>query len=343
MSEQIKAKVVCHSKSAYTGKEIVTFELDFPRLILSEWNTHGAISKNASSSRAIPVAKMLEQVVTNTARPTRFGKANSGMQDNGEHSEEVWTENWLTSSKEFMSPVKAWENASRFAVMRAEEFSDAGYAKQICNRLIEPFQMMKVVATATDWENFFFLRDHPAADPTIEALAKAMRKAKDESTPRTLWEGEWHLPYVKTVRNFDGFLEYCIEAAQDDKDSFLGLDSNVWYKAIPFEDAIQISLSCCSQVSYRKLDESLEKAKSVVSRLNLSGEDNEPVHASPAQHQGSPIKYYIGSGEEKNLKFDPSTWKEGITHVDRDGTLCSNNFKEWVQYRALIPNNVKKG
>jgi hypothetical protein len=106
------------------------------------------------------------------------------------------------------------------------------------------------------------------------------------------------------------------------------------------QDALAISASCCAQVSYRKLDDSLEKAKDIFSKLI----DSKPCHASPTEHQATPMK---GSGEEPNgwqMAFNhsgfPESWENGITHADRDGILWSGNFKSWIQHRQLIPDNV---
>lgn len=333
------AKAIAHSKSVITGKEVITFELEFPRIVLAEFNTHSALSKNSSSSRAIPVAKILEQVRNNPAMPVRFGAANKGMQDAGEHAGIV------TFTDEFGpwsgSAEDAWHYAAMDAAQWAERFYEAGYAKQICNRLIEPFQTMKVVMTATELNNFIWLRDHPAADPTIEALAKAIKESKETSVPVELQPGEWHTPYYGNGSWKEGF----------DYD----------YQGVSLQEALAISASCCAQASFRTLDDSLEKAYSVVDKLNLKGENDEPVHASPTEHQCTPIaesepelkfqtfdpsfdafvpKMIVG---KVNVKSKPETWEEGITHMDRDGTMCSGNLKGFIQYRQLIPNNVKKG
>lgn len=315
---QIKAKIIAHSKSAVNGKEIVTFELEFPRLILAEFNTHNALSKNASSSRAIPVAKMLEQVRNNPAMPVRFGKKNKGMQDAGEHSEMVvvWDEEtgWIKTS-----PQIAWMVAAQQAADFAQAFDDAGYAKQICNRLIEPFQMMKVVMTATELNNFIWLRDHPAADPTIDALAKAIKAAKEDSIAVVLKPGEWHTPYYG-----DGHW------SEESPDSL--------------EDALMVSSSCCAQVSFRSLNDTIEKARDVSAKLNLKGEQpDQPVHASPTEHQASPMQNVSGLYGFNNDDIPQNYWQEGVTHMDRNYKFWSGNFQSWVQYRKLIPNNCKEG
>lgn len=352
---QITAKVIAHSKSAVNGKEIITFELEFPRLILAEFNTHNALSKNASSSRAIPVAKMLEQVRNNPAMPVRFGKKNKGMQDAGEHNEQVFIGHIGGYYEGYYDVKDAWSVAAEVTAGFAYAFDQAGYAKQICNRLIETFQMMKVVMTATELNNFIWLRDHPAADPTIELLAKAIKKAKEESTPFLLQPGEWHLPYVETTRDFSGKILYIVTTDRDDPERVPDVEYDRYVRILSEEDALAISASCCAQVSFRSLDDSIEKAYSVVQKLNLGGNDDEPVHASPLEHQATPMKettyhrvdkypdMYVTKSLDQNNPENIKSWQEGITHVTREGEFGSGNLKGFIQYRQLIPNNVKRG
>jgi len=332
--DQTKATAIAHSKSAVTGKEMITFELEFPRPILAEFNTHNALSKNASSSRAIPVPTMLKQVRKNPAYLARYGAANTGMQDKGAHDGQVivWDDEtgWIKVSAQV-----AWKFAAQDAADLAEAFHNAGYAKQVCNRLIEPFQMMKVVMTATELNNFKWLRRHDAADPTIDSLTQKVIAAQEASTPVILQPGEWHVPYYN-----EGYwiphrtLEVYPEIVVDKFGHSL-------------EHALIISASCCAQVSYRKLDDTIEKARGVVARLNLQGEEpDQPVHASPLEHQGTPIEPSARHRHERddvNISGNPVTWQEGITHMDRDGTLCSGNLKGFIQHRQLVPNHVKKG
>lgn len=318
MSDQVGVKVIAHSKAKETGKEVVTFELEFPRIVLAEFNTHNALSKNSSSSRAIPVQTMLDQVTDNPAMPVRFGKKNKGMQDAGIHYGYVDLYNDYIEDDEPYCAEDAWRMAAISAAYYAQQFDKAGYAKQICNRLIEPFQRMKVVMTATELANFLWLRDHPAADPTIEALAQKIKKAYINSGAAELDVGDWHVPY------------FCGSWGK-----------GVWKKGLEVEslqDALDISASCAAQASYRKLDDSAEKAKSVVGRLNLGVDITEPMHVSPTEHQATPISKPDLYGKV-NHPFNPNTWQEGVTHVKKNGTLCSGNLEGWVQYRKLIKGN----
>ncbi|YP_009966235.1 thymidylate synthase [Klebsiella phage KNP2] len=332
MSNLISVKIVADSISP-SGIRIITFELEYPRIIHSELMTHRLLSRNAMSSRAIPIKKMIEQVQQNPAMPVKFGKNQPGMQDAGEHSAQLG---------DGYSAEEWWKLAGLSAARFAAEFADAGYHKQIANRLLEPYQRMKTVVTATDWNNFFWLRVDPDADPTIYELAKAMKEASDNSIPDPLEPGQWHTPYVDHVYGFEDI---------DDKEcavfeGYCVLDEENKPVMLTLEEALAISASCCAQVSYRVLNTSKEKALDIYEKL-VSGNK---VHASPFEHQATPMTEYreIENSDyltigHINFPRDPSSWEEGITHADRQGQLWSGNLRGWRQHRQLVPDNAISG
>lgn len=304
---EIKATIIAHSKSSVNGKEIVTFELEYPRFIHSELMTHRLFSRNAASSRAIPVAKMIEQVRNDPAMPIHWGKNQPGMQ-----AQKVLPRT-LQKSAEWL-----WRRAASTAAFIAEQMVNLNLHKQVANRILEPFQMMKTVLTATEFDNWYWLRKHPDAQPEIKHLAELMWEALKISHPNILKPGDWHVPYY---------------------------DDGSWISSVyednTLEEALAISASCCAQVSYRKLDDSLEKAKDIFAKLI----ESKPCHASPTEHQATPMEesgeFWDESGEYGvNCLCDPDTWQEGITHVDRKGKYWSGNFKGWIQHRQLIEDNV---
>lgn len=313
----ITSEVIAHSISP-DGKEIISFENVFPRIILAECNTHRILSKNSASSRAIPVQAMNDHILSDIARPWRFGKKNKGMQDAGEHDVPVFVSGFYhqlimrgygtDEAREMatMSPEDAWDFATEFAVSISNDFDQAGYAKQVCNRLTEFAQHMKVIVTGTEFDNFFWLRDHEDADPTIHMLAVTMKEALKNSAPRLLLPGEWHTPYY-----FDGFWS----EKEDGKD----------VHGYTLQQALRISSSCAAQTSYRKNDDSLEKAEGIFGRL-VNGDR---MHSSPFEHQATPI-------DGTNVSSSPQTWPVGVTHMDREGRLWSGNFQGWIQHRKLI-------
>lgn len=193
----ISARVIADSISL-AFERITTLELFYPRFIHSEFMTHRVFSRNASSSRAIPVARLIKDVMNDPAMPISWRKNKPGMQAGGEINKLVGAYALANGAIEFVEvpPEAAWFMARDYAISIAKGFNEAGYAKEIVNRLLEPFAHIKVVVTATDWDNFFALRLHPDAQPEIQELARQMKAAMDGSTPALLDEGDYHLPYA---------------------------------------------------------------------------------------------------------------------------------------------------
>ena len=166
----IKAEVI-HDSIA-NGKRISTLVCTYPRFIHAEFMTHRVFSRNASSSRAIPVAKLIAAAMERTVIPLHWGKNQKGMQADEEVSDSV--KSLATTS---------WLMARDCAVAAAKELVDYGIHKQIANRLLEPFTTITVIVTATEWSNFFALRCHKDAEPHMRYLAEAMRESLASSSP----------------------------------------------------------------------------------------------------------------------------------------------------------------
>lgn len=323
----ITATIIQRSKCSVTGKEIVTFELVYPRFIHGEFMTHRMFSRNAASSRAIPISKVVEMVRDNPAYPSHWGKNQPGMQAREELTD------WPLAATKLL-----WFDAAECAAEHSQGMADLGAHKQVANRITEPFQWMKVVLTFTEGGNWFWLRDHTDADPTIHELARKMWMALEANTPFVIHPGEWHVPYVNRMR-VGKTLKYLTEVyiADDEFET----------QYLTVQEALAVSSSCCAQVSYRTLDLSLSKAQTIFGRLV----ESEPVHASPFEHQATPMKYptglsktysYITTSPEEWTQ-DDTEWEDGVTHLDRDDMFWSGNFQGYIQHRQLIPNNVRKG
>ncbi len=279
------AKVIADSIST-SGVRITTMELCYQRFIHSEFMTHRMFSRNASSSRAIPIHKMIDQVRDNPAMPIHWGKNQAGMQAREELPEIE------------IDVVKSdWNYASKRMTEIATLMSEMDLHKQIVNRILEPFQWIKVIVTATEWDNFFKLRLHKDAQPEMMVLAEHMKKAMDESIPVELQPGEWHLPYVD-LGDFD-----------DSGD--------------PISEAIKCSIARCARVSYLNHDNS---APDIAKDIALADMLLAAGHMSPLEHQGTPMRQ-----DSFNVHAE-----EGITHIDRYDNLWSGNFRSWVMYRKLL-------
>ena len=281
----IQAKIIADSISA-TGKRITTFQLLYPRFIHAELMTHRVFSRNASSSRAIPVKKMLEMVRNDPAMPIHFGKNQPGMQANEQ----------LTGDDLFKAQ-ELWHIAARQAANVAENMMAIGLHKQVANRILEPFQHISVVLTATEFDNWFELRAHPDAQPEIQQLAQDMRAALVDSVPQELEPGEWHLPYV----------------TEADHSAVKALG----WAAITLR---KISAARCCRVSYLKHDGTAASVQDDMDLCNrLAGA--RPIHASPFEHQATPDIIIPGN------RMQLAHWQSPKLH---------GNFVGWIQYRKQI-------
>lgn len=199
----ISATVIADSIAA--GHRLTTLKLRYPRFIHAEELTHRVLrtgveivvpdgfmydpdlSRNASSSRAIPVPRLMQDVKDDPVVPIHWGKNQPGMQ-----AHEQLEGNNLTLARAI------WANAREAALEAAQAMHVVGAHKQIVNRILEPFTHINVVVTATRWDNFFALRLHPDAQPEIQQLARSMKAVMDMSTPVEMRPGQWHLPFVET-------------------------------------------------------------------------------------------------------------------------------------------------
>lgn len=315
----VSAKMVADSISTVYGQEtrISTLELTFHRYILPENNTHRMFSRNASSSRAIPVKKLNNDIITNPAMPVHWGANQSGMQAGDEIDELV---KWKDS---FIPKEQFWKNCAKQSVDNAKALLDAGYHKEIVNRMTECYQFSKVIVTATEWDNFFNLRDHPAAQPEIRELAKCMRKSFSASKPSKLNPGQWHLPYIT---------DEDLKRHPYNSTNRINMEKKV---ELFWQEMIHLSVARCARVSYMNHDNTspdIQKDLKLHDMLYTMG------HMSPFEHQATPMPnspIVIGRVME-HLQ------KQGITHMDANADFWSANFKDWIQYRHKLEDIGEK-
>ena len=252
--------------------------------------THRMFSRNASSSRAIPTEALIEDAL---AEPLFWGKNKKGMQADEEIDTEVEIVGRLYSNK------TAWAMSRVSAKNCARAFADAGYHKQIVNRLIEPFTFIHVLVTATEWDNFYALRRHPDAQPEIHKLADLMYEANISTIVTPRHPKEWHLPFVTREE----------------------------YEENSLEDSIKVSVARCARLSYYRLGTDEKSLSDKEADLILFDRLLENGHLSPFEHQCTPMP----------KETPPSNkWWPGVTHMDRNGSLWSGNLRHFVQFRQLI-------
>ena len=180
------ARVLLDSVSP-AGVRLVTMEIRYPRFIHAEVLTHRMFSRNAASSRALPIRKMIAAVREDPAMPIYWGKNQAGMSARREVDE---TARQLAE--------REWRAALENALATAERLSDSDIDlhKQLVNRILEPFAWITVILTATEWTNFFTQRCHEDAQPEIKHLADLMLERFRASGPARVGMGEWHLPLI---------------------------------------------------------------------------------------------------------------------------------------------------
>ena len=252
------AKILLDSVNP-AGVRLTTWELTYPRFIHSELMTHRVFSRNAASSRAIPVSKSILAVGEDLVKPIFWGKNQSGMQAR----EELTGEDVLTC-------IGAWKQAAIDAITAADLMNTFGAHKQIVNRVLEPFSWITTLVTATEWDNFYNLRLHPDAQPEFQHLAKLMHKERSFIFNHSrLKPGQWHLPLMPDRRELD----------------FL-----VQSKVLTEEALILICVGRCARVSYlthngeRDWQADIELARSLLK----SG------HMSPFEHVATPRRFGFG-------------------------------------------------
>lgn len=249
----IEAKVICDSLGT-NGVRLTTFVLKYPRFIHSEFMTHRAFSRNASSSRAIPFEKQVDMILQDPAMPLEFRENKKGMQA----GEAVADQDKC---------VKIWKEAMQRAVEQAYALADKGVHKQYVNRILEPFAHISVVVSATEYSNFFALRYHSMAQPEIQELAKQMWEAYQRSTPELLIPGGWHLPFI----------------SKED------IEAHTKFGMIAWNSLLIISVARCARVSYNNHDgtnSTFEQDFALYQRLVQA----QPIHASPAEHQAKALE-----------------------------------------------------
>ncbi|MGK3981224.1 FAD-dependent thymidylate synthase [Sorangium sp. So ce118] len=250
------AKVLLDSISPI-GIRLTTLEVTFPRIVLADFNTHRMLSRNGASSRAIPVAKRIAVAETDPFIPEAFGRNQRGMQ----------AETVLEDADHEAAEV-AWRAALADAICHAKTLERVGVHKQLANRILEPFIWHTAIVSATDWDNYYALRCHAAAQPELQRAARMMRDAMARSNPKPLRHGEWHMPMTHDAAELlaEGFTE---------------------------PDLRKASSGRCARVSYLTHDGRRAPREDVALAEDLISDG----HMSPFEHVATPLPdgRYVGN------------------------------------------------
>jgi hypothetical protein len=283
-----------------TGKRLTTVCVTYPRFVHAELMTHRMFSRNSASSRAIPNEKLRQRVIDDPAMPVFWGKNQAGMAaaeelfDLGDPKQRLRDGNVLVPpahnnvdgeaqlmSYEMACPRTAaqemWLAARDMMLDFSERLARVGLHKQLCNRLIEPWMGITVIVSSTEWENFFRLRCHPAAQPEIRVAAEMIRDAMEKSEPISIGANGWHLPLVR---------------AQD-----------VDFKT----ELFKLSVARCARVSYLTHDGRRDPQADLdlYEKLATSGHWSPFEHAAQALPEAERIGNFIG-WKQHRADVDPN-------------------------------------
>lgn len=310
---QLQVEVILASTAAVSGTRIYTIRMRYPRPIHGEIMTHRDFSRNARSSRAVPVRTMLEEVKNTPYIPWHWYKNKPGMQG---------TEPLTPDEEEKAKAI--WIQASKYAVQSVEGLFDPNglnIHKQNPNRLLEPFSWIDTLITATKWNNFLWLRQHNAAEPHLQDLANLVSLAISNTQPQELGINGWHLPYVSDEELGNDIAEWLY----DGNGELFGLGQGDIIKA-----AKMISAARCARISYVPFDGDGSYLREI-ERANRLLKD-ERVHASPFEHQAKPD---VNFAADRTLSpLVTGKWMHPELH---------GNLTGWIQHRKQIPNEVYLG
>lgn len=241
----MRVRVIADSIAMHHTR-VISVEAIYHRYIHGEVMTHKKFSRNAMSSRAIPVTRMIQMIQEQPAIPVFWGKNQKGMQADEELPADVQK-----------AALEDWLGAFNAVLPFVQRMHERGVHKQVANRPLEPWMYMRTIITADQfgWANTFNLRDHPAAQPEFRTLAALALDAVNDSKPKALLPGQWHLPYIRDEELAAGYSD---------------------------DDLLDMSAARCARVSYNKHDggtSTLEDDHGLAVSLK-----KEP-HASPFEHQ----------------------------------------------------------
>lgn len=373
----IKAEIVAHSKNKQ-GDELISVLATFPRVILAEVNTHRMLSKNTSSSRAIPFRKMVEAIQTNPFIPIAWQKEHNGMQGSEYFIEGRDTIPFTTINGTELyanNPLEVieskWLKARDKAVEVAYELNSIRVTKQLSNRLLEPFMWTTMLLTGSKegWDNFFHLRcpsyqmtdmqdnltyyksrkdykkdwrgmlnldkldevdwlqnNKGQAEIHMMALAEAIWDAKNESTPKLLKPGEWHIPF-------------------EDKMGNVGLGEGMHIQSLMAQQhtktirKVKVSTAMAARTSYTVVGEEKEINPETLIGLHDRLIVQQPPHSSPMEHCSRCMEEW--EREEfikgKGSLSDPDAMS--FSFEENAKGWCYNH-KGFIPYRYLIDNNL---
>lgn len=346
--KKIEAKIIADSINPQ-GDRITTYLLTFPRFILAELNTHRVFSKNSASSRAIPFEKMVKMVEEDPFIPIAWQNDHKGMQGTEYIStkdgiyvcDRGWLEArdnaikqamWMDSCNvtkqlcnRLLEPfmwhtvlvtATEWDN---FFELRCPQYE---FTVNTEPKHIETFKSWKDVCNR--FENVPELKDagilqklkhnKGQAEIHIMDLAEKIYDAMNESTPKQLQPGEWHIPFGDRVdeKELDKLMPEIRPASLN------------WYIEQLNILKIKVATARCARLSYMTFDGEIDYEKDIKLHNTLL----ESGHASPFEHVCRVLTNEEYESCGKVIPLENGTFEFQKGWVD--------NFRGYKSYRRIL-------
>ena len=358
--ERIKVEIVADSVNSF-GNRLTSLVLTYPRIIHSEMMTHRMFSRNASSSRAVPVDKMIKAVRENTFCPFEFQKSHKGMQGS-----EYFT------GAERQECINLWLESAELALQQAEKMKAKGISKQIINRILEPYQYYTVLITGSreGWQNFFELRcpsylydyeDKPIYFKSKKNWVNYYNESQGykENSPdftkvENLTDLEWlqfnkgqaeiHM-MVLAEKIYDAMNE-SIPIQLKAGEWHIPMISDLESVKLSINNQIKLSVGRAANTSYTVIGDgkelTLEQAVKIHDKCKELNHSSVFEHCARAMSDEEYISFIKGKSNA-NWNTDLVTDDTYEISAQFDNTVLGwcNNFRGFIQYRYLIENNEK--
>lgn len=347
------------------GDRITTMKVTFPRFILAEFNTHRMFSRNSASSRAIPFNKMVKMVEENPFIPIAWQKDHKGMQGSNYITDEqglrFCKKGWLMARDAAVMHARGmneelevtkqlcnrllepfmWHTVivtstewSNFFELRCPQYQtpvsgDGFYfkSKKDCITNHSNPDNLSKLENMSDLE--WLQINKSQAEIHIQAIAELMWDAYNESTPKQLQAGEWHIPFDDNI-DYEKLGEITSDYYFNNPNEIV--DVNKWLT--------KIATARCARISYETLGDNPKIDYEADIKLHDALKAME--HWSPFEHVARAMSneeyesYYRG-----RLKFGTELESGGLDILEpelKDKGWC-RNFKGFIQYRSLVDGN----
>ena len=364
-----KCEILADSLSPQ-GDRLTTFKITYPRIIHAEMCRHRMLSRNTASSRAIPFEKMVKDVQENPFIPIAWQKKHKGMQGNEYLTDPMDIERarhrWLLAKDNAIEQAKVlyegvevtkqlcnrllepfvWttelittgeEGLMNFFELRCPKYQTPVSQtvepqhswKDLLNVHGNPINEKLIIDNKDNW-TFKMQHNLSQAEIHIQKIAEMMWDCYNESTPKQLQAGEWHIPFEDRF-NFT-----------PDRGYYSG---NTYINGIlvdnkELRDKLKVATARCARLSYETLGDNpkidYEADIKLHDRLLESKHLSCFEHCAKAMSDEEYDTFIKGILSLSEIGTDIAYYEKDRDQKDNLG-WC-NNFKGFIQYRYLVEN-----